>query len=111
MTPESLIKKQIIAYLDMCGITNWQIFTTGIPDFKSGKRFRKNPSKGVSDIQGILAPNGRHLAIEVKTKTGRVTPEQNAHIERVNAAGGVAFVARSVEDVIEGLRSFNVMNR
>lgn len=109
MSEESDIKRQIMHYLDACGIPNWQIFTTGIPDFKAKNKFRKNPSKGVSDIQGILRPTGRHLAIEVKTKIGRLTPEQKLHLERVNNCGGVGFVARSVTDVIEGLRSFGVL--
>ena len=38
------------------------------------------------------------LSIEVKTPTGRVRPEQRAWMETVQAAGGIAGVARSVED-------------
>jgi hypothetical protein len=108
---EKQIQAQIMQYLDACGIVNWKIFTTGIPDVKSKVGFRKNPSKGISDIQGVIPPLGRHLAIEVKTKVGVVSPEQTAHIERVLKCGGVAFVARSLDDVIEGLRFFNVMDR
>lgn len=108
---EREIKRQIMHYLNACGIENWQIFTTGIPDFSRPGKFRTNPSKGISDIQGVIPPTGRHLAIEVKTKSGIVSNEQTAHIERVLKSGGVAFVARSIDDVIEGLRSFNVMDR
>ena len=39
------------------------------------------------------------LAIEVKTPKGRVRPEQQKFINCVKKAGGIAFVARSVEDV------------
>ncbi len=60
--------------------------------------------KGVSDIIGILPDgSGRMFACEVKTERGRVTPHQARFIDRVNAAGGIGFVARSIEDVIEGL--------
>ena len=38
------------------------------------------------------------LSIEVKTPTGRIRPEQQAWLETVQAAGGIAGVARSVED-------------
>ena len=38
------------------------------------------------------------LSIEVKTPTGRIRPEQRAWMETVQAAGGIAGVARSVED-------------
>jgi hypothetical protein len=39
------------------------------------------------------------LAIEVKRPRGRVTPEQQQFIDMINEAGGLAFVARSVEEV------------
>jgi hypothetical protein len=57
---------------------------------------------GISDIIGMY--NGRYLAIEVKTKTGRVSEHQQEFIDEVKANGGIAFVARSVDDVINGLR-------
>jgi dihydroxyacid dehydratase/phosphogluconate dehydratase len=37
-------------------------------------------------------------SIEVKTPTGRIRPDQQAWLETVQAAGGIAGVARSVED-------------
>jgi hypothetical protein len=39
-------------------------------------------------------------SIEVKTPTGRVSPEQRQWLEAVQAAGGIAGVARSVEDAL-----------
>jgi len=38
------------------------------------------------------------LSIEVKTATGRIRPEQQQWLDAVQAAGGIAGVARSVED-------------
>ncbi len=38
------------------------------------------------------------LSIEVKTATGRLRPEQQQWLDAVDAAGGIAGVARSVED-------------
>jgi hypothetical protein len=47
---------------------------------------------------------GQQLAvftsIEVKTPTGRVKPEQQQWLDAVQAAGGIAGVARSVEDAL-----------
>ena len=37
-------------------------------------------------------------AVEVKAATGRPTPEQTAFLEHIRAAGGLAGIARSVED-------------
>jgi len=39
-------------------------------------------------------------SIEVKTLTGRVKPEQQQWLDAVQAAGGIAGVARSVEDAL-----------
>jgi hypothetical protein len=38
------------------------------------------------------------LSIEVKTATGRLRPEQQQWLDTVQAAGGIAGVARSVSD-------------
>jgi hypothetical protein len=38
------------------------------------------------------------LSIEVKTATGRLRPEQQQWLDAVQAAGGIAGVARNVED-------------
>ena len=57
--------------------------------------------KGVADIIGCH--HGQFIAIEIKSGKGRVTPHQQRFINRVNDAGGLAFVARSLEDVIDNL--------
>lgn len=54
----------------------------------------QNP--GGSDLIGWAG--GRFLAIEVKTSTGVVSPEQKDFIALVRKHGGLAGVARSVED-------------
>jgi hypothetical protein len=41
----------------------------------------------------------RFLSVEVKTPTGRLSPEQETWRQAVLKAGGIAVVARSVEDV------------
>lgn len=55
---------------------------------------------GSSDLIGWTERNGLAVftAIEVKTATGRVRPEQTNFINAVRAAGGLAGIARSVED-------------
>ena len=57
--------------------------------------------KGLPDLIGCFG--GRFLAIEVKRKSGKVSPEQEVMIARINRAGGLAFVARDLETVIEKL--------
>lgn len=59
--------------------------------------------KGSSDLIG-WGPGGRFVALEVKTPTGRVTPEQRQFLDAVTAAGGIGEVVRSPEDAIAALR-------
>jgi penicillin-binding protein-related factor A (putative recombinase) len=56
---------------------------------------------GVPDIIGCF--KGRMIGIEIKSEKGVVSEYQKEFIENINRAGGLAFVARSLEDVIEGL--------
>jgi hypothetical protein len=68
-------------------------------------------ARGSSDLIGYrtitITPEmvGQQVAvftsIEVKTATGRLRPEQRAWLETVQAAGGIAGVARSVEDALQ----------
>jgi hypothetical protein len=67
-------------------------------------------AKGSADLIGwrtvVVTPEmvGQQVAvftsIEVKTPTGRLRPEQQQWLDAVQAAGGIAGVARSVEDAL-----------
>ncbi len=63
--------------------------------------------KSVRVTQGMVGKTiSQFVAIEVKTATGRVSPEQTNFINVVRRAGGIAGIARSVEDarrIIRGL--------
>jgi hypothetical protein len=58
---------------------------------------------GCPDFLGQLR-DGRLLCVEVKRPSGRVTPEQTAFLDCVRANGGVAVIARGVDDLLEALR-------
>lgn len=77
---------------------------TGAMAIGEGKarRFVRFGPKGQPDIQGYLK-NGTALFIEVKSRTGKVTPEQKEFLERAQKHGAVAFVARDVATVFEVL--------
>ena len=55
---------------------------------------------GMADITGMMR-DGRRLEVEVKSATGRVSPDQAAFLARVDACGGVCGVVRSLEDVCD----------
>ncbi len=63
----------------------------------STRYIRANTARGMSDIMGVLR-DGRTLAIEVKSRTGRMRPGQEEFLQTIRQAGGVAGVCRSVED-------------
>lgn len=97
---EKEIENEILAYLWSVRIFAWKNQSIGVYDPKR-QIFRKsrNPFhiKGVSDIIGVY--RGKMLAIEVKSKKGRISPEQVDFLKKVINSGSIAFVARSVEDV------------
>ena len=101
MKPEFQIEAQILAYLRSIGVWCWKNPTSGFFDSKI-QRFRKHSSpyaiNGVSDILGLL-PSGRFLAIEVKSDTGKLSIHQKTFLEQINKNGGVAIMAKSVDEV------------
>jgi hypothetical protein len=80
----------------------------GVLQDRRGVPVRYGLQPGSSDLIGwrtvTITPDmvGQRIAvftsIEVKTATGRVKPEQQQWLDAVQAAGGIAGVARSVED-------------
>ena len=57
---------------------------------------------GIPDI--IACINGRFVAFEVKTETGKVTKLQEITIQRIKEAKGKAFTVRSAAQVAAILR-------
>jgi len=53
--------------------------------------------RGIADLYALK--NGRHVWIEVKTPTGRLSEDQKKFREDVLAHGGTYIVARAIEDV------------
>lgn len=105
---EKHLQTLLLNYLRSKSIFCWTNQTTGIFDKTKGI-YRKNKSrhfvKGVSDILGVL-PDGKFLAIEVKSKTGRASVEQLRFINTINSQNGIAFIARSIDDINKHLASY-----
>jgi hypothetical protein len=72
------------------------------------RRFVRFGPKGSPDIHGYLK-DGRALFVEVKRLSGRVSDDQKVFIERVASNGAVAFVARNVDDVWNGLAGIQIV--
>jgi hypothetical protein len=69
-----------------------------------GGRFLRFGWPGCPDVLGQLN-DGRLLGVEVKGPAGKLRPEQAVFLDRVRAAGGVAFMARDLRDVLRELQS------
>ncbi|MEA0565134.1 VRR-NUC domain-containing protein [Lysinibacillus irui] len=92
---EKTIENQIKKWLEING--HWWMKV-------HGDMFQKS---GVPDILACI--NGKFVGIEVKRPGGVVSELQKYNIEKIQAAGGVAFVAYSVEDVRINLDRFHVI--
>ena len=96
-----------------CSTGNTRLFrnNTGTLKDQHGRPVQFGLCKGSADLIGYrsitITPDmvGQQVAvfasIEVKTPTGRIRPEQQAWLDTVQAAGGIAGVARSVEDALQ----------
>jgi len=94
---ETDIQREILAQLAlMPGVFVWRQNSGAM---KVGRRYIKFGLTGQADISGLLQ-GGRRLEIEVKTKAGVLSLEQVAFGARINALGGLWFVARSVDEAI-----------
>lgn len=88
-TPEGRIKSDIKNALKDRGV-----YWTMIPGGAYGR-------SGEPDM--ILCCNGRYLAVEVKTPTGRQSEWQKLRQAQIEASGGTYIVARDVEDVLKAV--------
>ena len=83
---------------------------TGTLRDANGRPVQFGLAKGSADLIGWTTRTitadmvGQRIAVftsvEVKTPAGRVSPEQRQWLEAVQTAGGIAGVARSVEDAL-----------
>lgn len=84
---------------------------TGTLKDQHGRPVQFGLCKGSADLIGwrtvTITPDmvGQQVAvftsIEVKTPTGRISPEQHAWNAAVSSAGGIAGIARSVPDALK----------
>ena len=128
MNEETSRQNKIRLALSESGITNWRNNTglgwagkmiKGVGKMmfvrhedviiRDARPLRAGLCKGSSDIIAIkpvlITPKmvgktiGKFIAIEVKTPTGRPTKDQLNFSQIINDKGGIALIARSVEDI------------
>lgn len=97
---ERNIQALILMALSEAGCLVWRQDTGAYKDAKTGRLIRYGLCKGSSDVVGVC-PDGKALFVEVKTATGRVSPEQTQFLAAVKAKGARSGVARSVKDALD----------
>lgn len=96
--PERLIQAEVVEYLTRRGIVH--SVTNADRTFGPDGRPRKSKvTEGWPDITGVI--NGCLLWLEMKSLRGRVRPAQAEMHKRLEGAGALGGVARSVEEVAE----------
>lgn len=95
---ESDIQRSIMLALSEAGCVIWRN-NVGVLKNAAGIPIKFGLCVGSSDLIGV-SPDGRFLAVEVKTPTGRIRPEQTRFIEAVRRHGGIAGIARSPADAV-----------
>ena len=100
---EKEITKAIRGVLRGLGIFHWKNFggpmcQPGVPDILGIKKVK------VSDLVGDgIEYVGIFTGIEIKAQNGRVSDLQKKFIDSINREGGIAFVVRSVDELIDNL--------
>ena len=96
---ESIIQRSITDYLTMIEQTHkiyWFRSAAGSMLLKSGRWF-KTGRPGCPDI--TICYNGKFIAVEVKSKTGKQSEAQKQAQADIEAAGGSYFVVRELSEL------------
>ena len=99
---EAHIQKAILQWGGYKRILMHRINVIGTPLHKAGKTiYRPSTNRGMADIHATVLVGDIPVSVwlEVKTKRGKLSANQKAFQESVEAAGGFYYVVRSIEDV------------
>jgi hypothetical protein len=103
MSPsESKVQAEILLAAPHYGVRLWR-FQTGSYQLPDG-RWITSGFPGAADLWGIRISDGRFVAVEVKTKTGRTHKNQELFLQAIKQYNGIGGVCRSVEDFIKLVR-------
>lgn len=108
------IQNSIRKALSEEGVVNWRNHTFALKDKETGRLVRGGLCVGSSDVIAITpvvitsemvgSTVGVFTAVEVKTGTGKATQAQSNFIAMIRKHGGLAGVARSVEEALNIIR-------
>lgn len=100
MTAEGDLVRAALSYLKVMGILSWRN-NTGMLKDRNGRPVRYGCT-GSGDIFGIVS-GGRFLSVECKVGKNKESDAQAEFRRDVLAAGGLAVVIRSLDELEEAL--------
>jgi hypothetical protein len=99
---ESALQHRILVAYNRGPVRLWRN-NVGIAHYPDGSVVRYGLAPGSADLIGLIA--GRFLAVECKSPRGRLRREQKEWLAVVERLGGIAVVAREVEDVARAIEA------
>lgn len=101
--PEHDIQTDIVNYLRLSKIFCFAVPNGGLRNLKTAAFLKKEgATAGVSDL--IILLKNEAVFVEVKTKTGRQSPEQKTFQQAVELLGFRYLIWRSLDDAIKFVR-------
>jgi hypothetical protein len=108
---ENQIHSAIIARLQWCAdpsVFYFHVPNGGYRTPREAARFKSfGVRPGVPDL--ILLRRGQVFALEIKAKSGKLSPHQKTTLRRMEAAGAVVAVAFGLDDAIRQLEEWRVL--
>ncbi|MFA5990469.1 MAG: VRR-NUC domain-containing protein [Sphingomonas sp.] len=90
-------QKAIIQYLEAKKIFHWRNNTGGT--MVAGNHFMKFGYPGSPDIIAVV--KGQFIGIEVKDIKGKLNDNQEIFKEKLEKAGGLYIIAKSIDDIMK----------
>ena len=104
---EAQIQKAIMQWGQYKKVLMHRINVIGTPLHKDGLTvYRPSTNKGMADIHATIIVEGIPVSVwlEVKTKKVKLSANQKAFQESIEAAGGFYYVVKSIDDVELAIR-------
>lgn len=70
--------------------------------------FRSGGKSGISDIVGVLSPEGRSLFVEIKTGKDKLRPVQKAFLDQAKSCGALVMIVKDFNDFLEQWKMMNL---
>lgn len=105
-SPTNSLTQAIIQLLVLHGFRAWRQNNAAVYD-PTRKVFRANSATpGISDVLGYHRSSGIFCAVEVKTGSDKLSPEQTEFLAGIRLAGGFACEGRSLTQVETELKAY-----